>query len=263
MTNEIEMKPGIVSSEIKPQIIIDNLNIQGFHNTDLDKSRNRLSQAKSYKDLSTICMIPVIGKPEARGTIHFKVVQSWMNLFTSMNQKFIRIFLYGMEVGIAYSTAIEMILNNPELSKWKYILTLEEDNIPPPDGLIKLYENMDKVDVVGGLYWTKGEGGQPMAYGDPTVMPLNFVPQVPLIDQLQICNGLGMGFTLFKLDIFKDPKLPKPFFKTLQEYIPYQGSRGFTQDLYFFNNIHSLGYKVACDTRVKVGHYDSERDIIW
>ncbi len=38
MTNEIEMKPGIVSSEIKPQIIIDNLNIQGFHNTDLDKN---------------------------------------------------------------------------------------------------------------------------------------------------------------------------------------------------------------------------------
>ncbi len=279
MKEQIEMKPGIISSEIKPQIIIDNLNIQGFHNIDLDKSRNRLSQARSYKDLSTICIIPVIGKPEARGMIHFKVVQSWMNLFTAMNQKFIRMFLYGMEVGVAYSTAIEMILNNPELSKWKYILTLEEDNAPPPDGLIKLYESVgdgsgdryekDKYDIVGGLYWTKGEGGQPMIYGNPkdieNGLPLNFIPQIPLIDQVQECNGLGMGFTLFKLDIFKDERLKKlgPYFKTVQEYIPYQGSRGFTQDLYFFNNIHSLGYKVACDTRVKVGHHDQITDIIW
>lgn len=271
MTNEIEMKPGIISSEIKPQIIIDDLSSKGIHNINLDKSRQRLSQIRSYKDLSTICIIPVIGKPEARGFIHFKVVQSWMNLMTGMNQKFVRMFLYGMEVGIAYSQAVEIILNHPELSKWKYLLTIEEDNVPPPDGLLKLYESMgegkDKYDIVGGLYWTKGEGGQPMIYGNPkdieNSLPLNFIPQLPLMDQIQECNGLGMGFTLFKLDIFKDSRLPKPFFKTLQEYIPYQGSRGFTQDLYFFNNIHSLGYKIACDTRIKVGHYDSERDIIW
>lgn len=260
MTNEIEMKPGIIRSEIKPQIIIDNFQ-GGYHNLDLDKSRERLSNIRSYKDLSTICIIPT------RGLIHFKVVQSWMNLMISMNQKFVRMFLYGMEVGAAYSTAVEIILNNPELSKWKYLLTMEEDNIPPPDGLLKLYESMEKYDVVGSIYWTKGEGGQPMIYGNPkdieNGMPLNFIPQMPIPEILQECNGLGMGFTLFKLDIFKDPKIPKPLFKTQQDYIPYQGTKGFTQDLYFFNNIHAFGYKVACDTRVKTGHYDAERDIIW
>jgi len=117
----------------------------------------------------------------------------------------------GMEVGQAYNTLIEGILANPELSKYKYILTIEEDNMPSVDGLLKLYESMDKYDVVQGLYWTKGEGGQPMIYGDPKVMPKNFIPQMPRIGEVMQCNGLGMGFNLFKLDMFKDPDIPKPW----------------------------------------------------
>lgn len=242
--------------EIKPQIVIDNSQ-GGFHNKDLEKSIERLHNAKTYKEISTICVIPT------RGTIHFKVVQSWMSLMNPMNQKFIRIFISGMEVGAAYNAAIEMILANPELSKWKYILTLEEDNMPPPDGLLKLYESIGEYDVVEGLYWTKGEGGQPMIYGNPNEFPLNFIPQMPVPDTLQRCNGLGMGFNLFKMDIFKDPRLPKPYFKTVQEYTPGVGGKKYTQDLYFFENAGKLGYKFACDTRVKVGHYDVDRDIVW
>jgi len=182
---------------------------------------------------------------------------------TPMNQKFFRIFMTNMEVGDAYNAAIETILSNPELKNWKYVLTLEEDNMPPPDGLLKLYEGMKKFDVIGGLYWTKGEGGQPMIYGDPKAIPLNFIPQIPLQETIQPCCGLGMGFTLFKLDIFKDPKLEKPWFKTCQEYIPGMGGKTYTQDLFFFERAHKLGYKMACDTRVKVGHYSYEQDIVW
>jgi hypothetical protein len=246
----------MAETQIKPQIIMDDYT-GGYHNRDLEKSRERLSQAKTYKDLSTICIIPT------RGTIHYKVVQSWMSLMAPMNNKFIRIFVAGLEVGAAYTQAVEMILANPELSKWKYILTMEEDNCPSPDGLLKLYENMDKFDVIGGLYWTKGEGGQPMIYGNHKSIPLSFMPQIPQVDTVQECLGLGMGFDLFKMSIFKDPNIPKPFFRTIQEHEPYKGSRVMTQDLYFFENIHRLGYKVACDTRVKVGHFDAQNDIMW
>ena len=166
---------------VKPQIIMDDYR-RGYHNRDLEKTRERLSQAKTYKDLSTICVIPT------RGMIHFKVVQSWKALMANKKKKFLRIFVAGLEVGEAYSQAVEMILANPELSKWKYLLTMEEDNCPPPDGLLKLYENMDKVDVCQGLYWTKGEEGQAMIYGNPNTIPLSFAPQIPLVDQLQICN---------------------------------------------------------------------------
>jgi hypothetical protein len=239
---------------MKPQIVIQDYN--GYHNTN-PNTQNRLIEGRGAEDLSTICIVPT------RGIIAAKVVQNWMGMMMPMNQRFIRIFVIGMEVGEAYSQAIEQILANPELSKWKYIMTMEDDNMPPPDGIIKLYEGMKKYDVVGGLYWTKGEGGQPMIYGQPRAVPKNFAPQVPLPECLQEANGLGMGFNMFKLDIFKNPNLPKPFFKTVQEYVPGQGMKQYTQDLYFYENAGKLGYRFACDTRIRVGHYDKENDIVW
>jgi hypothetical protein len=230
----------------------------GVHNKDLDSSAERLEKSKSYRDLSTIIICPT------RGVIPARVVQSWLGLQRPMNQKVIGpIFAVGMEVGAAYTSIIESILANPDLSNWKYILTIEEDNMPPADGLLKLYESMDKYDVVQGLYWTKGEGGQPMIYGDPNVIPKNFIPQVPKVNEVQQCNGLGMGFNLFKLDIFKDKDIPKPWFKTVQEVIPGQGAKAYTQDLFFYENAAKAGYTFACDNRVKVGHYDYATDIVW
>lgn len=238
---------------MQPQIVIENL--QGYHNAN-PNTGERLVQGRAYKDLSTICIVPT------RGMIPAKVVQSWMGLISPMNQKFTRIFAIGIEVGEAYSTTIAQILSHPDLSKWKYILTLEEDNMPPPDGLIKLYENIDKYAAVGGLYWTKGEGGQPMIYGEGKDGELHFRPQPPRED-IQECDGLGMGFTLFQTEVFKDPRLEYPWFKTLNDFTPGIGTQMMTQDLYFFEKIRKLGYKVACDTRVKVGHYDVNTDIVW
>jgi hypothetical protein len=241
---------------MQPQIATGDF--MGRHNQNLDSSIARLDKGQTYQDLSTIIICPT------RGTIPAKVVQSWMGLIRPMNQKVIGpLFAIGMEVGAAYNQLIEMILANPDLSQWKYLVTIEEDNMPPPDGLLRLYEHMDTYDVIGGLYWTKGEEGQPMIYGDPAVMPKNFIPQRPLADALQPANGLGMGFNMWKLDMFKDARLPRPWFKTEQSYEPGKGAKMYTQDLYFFEKAGAVGYKFACDTRVKVGHYDINTDIIW
>ena len=93
--------------------------LSGRHNLDLQSDIQRLQRAKIYRDLSTICIVPT------RGNIHARVVQSWMNMMAPMNQKFTRLFVIGMEVAAAYNAAIEQILAHPELSKWKYLLTLE------------------------------------------------------------------------------------------------------------------------------------------
>jgi hypothetical protein len=238
----------------KPQIIIPNL--EGYHNSNPDTSA-RLSKSKSYQDLSTICIVPCVGG------IPPKIVQSWNGLMKPMNQKFIMIMVENMEVGAAYSHTIETILANPELSKWKYILTLEHDNAPAPDGLLKLYENMDKYDGIGGLYFTKGEGGQPMCYGRPNQFPMNFIPFLPEPETITPCRGIAMGFSLFKIEMFKDKRLPRPLFETKQEYTPGHGAQAYTQDLKFCEEAGKLGYKFAVDSRVKVGHYSYSDDFMW
>jgi len=239
----------------KAQIIIPNM--EGYHNQGDEATRKRLEKSKSYQDLSTICIVPCVG------AIPPKVVQAYRGLMTPMNQKFIMIMVENMEVGAAYSQTIEHILQNPELSKWKYILTMETDNCPPPDALLKAYESMDKYDAIGGLYFTKGEHGQPMCYGHPQQFPVNFIPFMPPVETVQECRGLGMGFTLFKMDIFKNKQMPRPFFETVQDYQAGVGTRAYTQDLKFFENAGKLGYKFACDSRIKVGHLDYANDFMW
>lgn len=236
----------------KPQVIVGYE--AGFHNT--EDSVGRLTKGRTYDDLSTVCVIPT------RGMISARVVEAWWAMMVPMNQKFTRVIVKGMEVGDAYNAAVELILNHPELSKWKYMLTLEEDNLPPPDGLLKLYENIGEYAVVGGLYWTKGEGGQPMIYGDPNGV-FSFIPQIPIPETIQECNGLGMGFNLWNLEIFRDQRYEKPWFKTVQQWSQAEGGKMYTQDLYAYEKIRQLGYRVACDTRIKVGHYDAEQDFVW
>lgn len=238
---------------MKPTILLPDA---GYHNRNLSQAIDRLEEGQTYRDLSTIIVCPT------RGSISARVVQSWLGLMKPMNQKVIGpLFAIGLEVGEAYNQMIGMILSNDELSKFQYLLTIEEDNCPPMDGLLRLYEGMNDYDVIGGLYWTKGEGGQPMIYGNPGVMPKNFIPQVPLPDSLQAANGLGMGFTLFKLGIFK--RIPGPWFKTVQEVIPGTGARAYSQDLYFFEQAAKYGYRFASDNRVQVGHYDLANNMMW
>lgn len=238
----------------KPQIITD---LRGLHGEDILRTNERLQKSKAYRDLSTICLTPAIGP------IPPKVVLSWRGLMAPMNQKFLPIILENMEVGDAYNAGVEFILNHPDLSQWKYLLTLETDNMPPPDGLLKLFESVDKFDVIGGLYYTKGDGGMPMIYGNPREVPLTFRPQQPIPNAVQEACGLGMGFTLFKIDIFRDKKLRRPWFKSHQSFTPGVGAAAYTQDLYFFEDAWKLGYKMACDTRVTVGHYDYANDRIY
>jgi hypothetical protein len=128
--------------------------------------------------------------------------------------------------------------------------------------VIKLLAQMEahpELSCIGGLYWTKGEGGQPQIWGDPRDPVLNFRPQPPdphggLVE----CCGTGMGFNLWRLSMFKDDRLRKPWFRTIA------GRDGVgTQDLYFWGDARKYGYRCAIDCSVLVGHYDAVSDICW
>jgi hypothetical protein len=231
---------------MKPQFIE-----AGRHNADLHQSTARIIKGASWKKQRVIMLIP------AGETIPSKVYLSHCSLIFPPNQASHRMLAMGMEVGEAFSNAIAEILAHPDLSQWEYLLTIEHDNCPPADGLVRLIQRMEEhpeFSCLGGLYWTKGEGGVPQIWGDIKDPVQNFRPQPPDPEGgLVECWGTGMGFNLWRLSMFKDERLRRPWFKTLA------GMDGVgTQDLYFWADARKHGYRCAIDCSVKVGHYDME-----
>ena len=237
---------------MNPQITIQD--IKGAHNADPNKTHSRLMRGASWKKQRIVVIIPTADMIAA------KVALSMWNLAFPPNNGVVRVLAQGMEVGHAYSAAIEGILAHPELSQWEYILTMESDNMPPSDGVLKLCERMEahpELDCIGGLYFTKGEGGVAQIWGDPKD-GTNFRPQLPDPNGgLVECCGTGMGFNLFRMAMFKDPRLRKPWFVT-------QTTNGVaTQDLYFWQDARKWGHRCAIDCSVRVGHYDVANDFVW
>lgn len=229
----------------------------GFSNEKEGPAKFRLVKGATYRDCSTVCLLPTRTKDEA---LHFKVADAYKALMAPMNQKFTAMRLAGMEVADAYNSGIQQILDHPDLSKWKFILTYESDNTPPPDGLVRLLKTMyaGPWAAVSGLYWTKGENGVPMIFGNPQSLDMGYRPQIPVPGTAQECRGIAMGFALWDMELFKDKRLGPPWFKTLNEYDPFKGAHAATQDLEFCGRATEAGYRFCVDTEVRVGHVQFE-----
>lgn len=244
---------------VKPQLVTFD---GGQHNSDLPKTTDRLLRGGTWKKQRTVIIIPSSDMMPA------KTALALASLYFPPNQAAHRMLALGMEVGDAYTTAIEQILAHPDISQWEYILTMENDNLPPPDGLVKLIAQMEahpEFVCIGGLYFCKGPEGCAHIWGDVRDPVLNYRPQVPQAGQLLECCGTSMGFNLWRMSLFKDPRLQKPWFKTLN------GSEGKgigTQDLAFWSDARKYGYRCAVDCAVSVGHLDyngsfGQIDIVW
>jgi hypothetical protein len=143
------------------------------------------------------------------------------------------------------------------------------DNAPPQDGVIRLVERMmehPEYAWLSGLYFTKGleipradgtgvtGGGVGQLWGDINDPVPNYRPVPPRADGgLVECYGTGMGFALWRLAMFKDERLSKPWFRTKRGL---NGEGVGTQDLVFAGDARKWGYRCAVDCSVKVGHLD-------
>jgi hypothetical protein len=228
----------------------------GRHNANLGAAYTRIVEGGTWKQQRTLMLLPAAKMVSSRAAL------SWLNMIVPPNQSFARWLLLGDEVGVAYSNAIEAALAHPELSKWEYILTVEHDNVLPQDGFLRLLRQMEGnpgLACISGLYFTKGEGGVPQIWGDVSDPVPNYRPQPPVADRLIECYGVGMGFALFRMSMFKDKNLPRPLFRTKASTEEGVG----TQDLTFWGEAHKLGYRCAVDCGVLVGHIDPATDITW
>ncbi len=193
----------------------------GEHNANLSASTLRVLQGGSWKKQDTIILLP------AAKMVPTKAALSWMGLMTPPNQRAPKIpqaaiiGAIGMEVGEAYSKSIACI---------------------------------------SGLYWTKGPGGVPQIWGDARDPFPNYRPQPPDPNGgLVECQGTGMGFALWRLSMFADQRLRRPWFKTICNQAEGTG----TQDLFFWSDARKHGYRCAVDCSVLVGHYSLDEDKVW
>lgn len=224
----------------------------GFHNSDLERSTLRVIEGGSWRRQRIVMLMP------AGDMIPTRVAMSLWCLAFPPNQAVHRVLCQGCEVGEAYSQAIAEIVDNSQhpCHDWEFILTVEHDNIPPPDGLGKLLKQMEahpEYSCIGGLYWCKGEDGCAHIWGDLSDPVINYRPQAPRAGELLESYGHSMGFHLWRMSMFKDKNLRRPWFKTLD------GSEGQgigTQDLYAWNDFRKNGYRGAVDCSVLVGHLD-------
>jgi hypothetical protein len=237
----------------KPQLVVTDMS--GHHAQNMPETVDRLQKGGSWKKQRCIVILP------AADLVPAKCVLSWWNLAFPPNNGVVKIIALGDEVGIAYSNAIESILAHPDLSQWEYIVTIEHDNSPPADGVVKLIEQMEKHPEfawISGLYFTKGTGGVAQIWGDIKDPLQNYRPMPPDPNGgLMECYGTGQGFCIFRLAMFKDPKIAKPWFRTKNGM---NGEGVGTQDLVFAGEARKAGYRCAVSCDVKVGHYDLKGD---
>jgi hypothetical protein len=245
---------------IEAQKVVDQLQSSG-----LGFERVELLPGSTYRDNSTVIVIPT------RGMIHHRVVAAWQGLIAPMNQKRAILFAAGDEVGEAYNRMIANILANPELAKWKYLMTMEDDNLPPADAQIRLLETIEwgKYDAVSGIYWTKGDLNMPQAYGDPEEYKrtgvLDFKPRdvrqaLAAGTVVEVC-GIAMGCALWRMDLFRE--IPPPWFVTVADVVEGKGVMAFTQDLFFCQKAKLAGKRFAVDLRVRVGHIDTATGVVY
>lgn len=204
----------------------------------------------SFKDCSMVVLVP-----SRTAMLHVRFVEAYNAIQWIMNGKRAAFFITGDEVGRAYSDQIKLILEHPELKDWKYILTIEDDMLVPPDCVYKLCESieMGPFDGVGAMYHTKSNDiPMPMAYGSPEeyartghldFRPRDVVAAMKAGNVVMEVNGVANGCTLFRMDSFR--KVPGPWFET---------SPNATQDLAWCGKARRAGMRFACDLRVRCGH---------
>ena len=238
--------------------------------THVEKDLPSYVKLNSYQNKSIVCVIPT------RGSIDVEVVNSWFKLITPVNHKFTKLFMNNGNLDDAYNTALLLILNDPALSEYRYVLTMEDDNLPPADGILKLIESMleheqqgDKYWAISGIYWTKPSRDciehAPIAWGCVEDGEWNMkTPPLTEDGSVTPCCLIPQGFTLYDMELFR--KIEYPWFKTV-EFTPDNHDIDWespaSQDSYFFKKVWDAGLKVGVRADVKVGHLDAKTKQIW
>ncbi len=192
----------------------------------------------------------VIGVPTF-GKVSYLFVLARNHLGMPLVTNFIDKFVVGKQIDQARNEIVNFALQQNA----DYVFFLDDDVLPPPNALLRLWTHQK--DVINGVYWSKS----------PNPVPLIFRGHMnsPYLDwhvgELIKIDAAGCGCTLIHTKVFK--KIEPPWFslnysiltpKEIQERD--YPDIGTTEDLYFYRKVKDAGFEVWCDTAIQCGHVD-------
>lgn len=134
--------------------------------------------------------------------------------------------IYFFNRGMPIDCAREQMVRSALKHDVKYILFLDSDNVPPPEGaiILKAIAEQKNIDIVSGLYWARKRGQNTPAAWKIIERKGNMIKFAPIaIEKEWLEKGaivevdvIGLGFCLIKVDVFRklEEKNPgKPFFE--------------------------------------------------
>lgn len=183
----------------------------------------------------------VMATPHSYPTIH----KDWFIMYEQL-QKPSSLRLYmdpNLPLDVNRNNAVREALETGA----EYLLFVDHDNILPPDTLVRLLEY--NVPVVGCLYFERKYPHLPLIYTfeeDYHTVRVEYNYPKGLVK----CDVIGLGCSLFKVDVFR--QLEDPWFC-----YKYSGKTWGTEDIAFFHKLKDAGVDVYIDTTHTVGHLTS------
>ena len=193
-------------------------------------------------DKSTVIVIPT------RGMLHYTFVGALLQLRAPLNQPRQIVFGAGMEVADSYNGLVQLALEKYEP---RYIMTLEDDNLPPPTAHLTLLGTIDGYAGISGLYHSKTEERAPLVF-DHDMRMLDTTGE----HGVKKVGGIPMGCALWKASIFRD--IEPPWFETIDD-----EARRWTHDLVWCERLAKHGLEVAVNLDLKVGHLDVTSGVLY
>lgn len=192
-----------------------------------------------------ICM-PLYGSIPASFFINF--INRIHELYNNGKSYEVQIFMkQGQPVDYVRNELVRMALVNEA----DYIMFIDSDILLPQRSIDDLIEM--NVDIASGLYFSKGKPFLPVA----RIARDNkhFYLEDFEFNRIMEIDGVGLGCTLIKTEVFK--KIKPPWFKF--EWTEWQGQIDQkAEDLYFFDECKKVGYKIWLNTGIVCNHYGTE-----
>lgn len=169
-------------------------------------------------------------------------------------------FNYGDRVDISRTKLIKDSINKDS----EFILFIDNDIIPPSDGLCKMLEHMkdESIGAVSGDYLLKGKLNHSIHLQldkDGMVNELNRIEELEYQTLVQSNWLTGLGFCLIRTKCFY--QMREPWF--LCHSIANAGEDGINEDAHFTELMNQNGYKIMIDRTIKCGHVDFTKKIIY